>query len=114
MSDAGTGSFRKVEDRYARYDVVAIDGDNIGKVDHTFVDEANQQEYIAVSRGGIAGLIPGTGSSVIPIDVCTVDNNTKTIEVSADKDVIKNSPSLGSGEEMTPEYETQVRSYYRL
>jgi hypothetical protein len=43
-----------------------------------------------------------------------VDNNTKTIEVSADKDVIKNSPSLGSGEEMTPEYETQVRSYYRL
>jgi hypothetical protein len=82
-------------------------------VDTTYVKEAGQQEYVAVRRG-LAGLIPGTGSSVIPMDVCAVDNISKTIQVSTHKDIVKNSPSLGTNEEMTPEHETQVRSYYRL
>jgi len=114
MSAAGgTGSFRRVDDRYDGYTVVDADGDRIGKVDTTFVNEAGQQEYVAVRRG-LAGLIPGTGSSVIPMDVCAVDNTSKTIQVSANKDIVKNSPSLGTNEEMMPEHETQVRSYYRL
>ena len=114
MSAGGiSGSFRKVGDRYDGYTVVDADGDRIGTVDTTYVNEAGQQEYIAVRRG-LAGLIPGTGSSIIPIDVCAVDNTSGTIQVNADKDVVKGSPSLGSTDEMTPDYETQVRSYYRL
>lgn len=109
----GSGGFRKVEDRYARYDVVDEDGEKIGTVDHTFVDEGNQREYIAVKRG-LAGLLPGTGSSILPMEVCTADNTSRTIQATAHKDVIKNSPSLGGGQEMTPEYEGQVRTYYRL
>lgn len=108
-----SGSFRKLEDRYSGYDVVDEDGDKIGTVDTTYVNEAGQQEYVAVRRG-LAGLLPGTGSSIIPMDACAVDNTSRTVRVSADKDVVKGSPSLGSNEQMTPEYETQVRSYYRL
>lgn len=108
-----SGGFRKVEDRYSGYDVVDVGGEKVGTVDHTFVDEGNQREYIVVKRG-LAGLLPGTGSSLIPMDVCAADNTSKTIQVNADKDVIKNSPSLGGGQEMTPEYEGQVRTYYRL
>lgn len=109
----GSGGFRKVEDRYSGYDVVDVDGEKIGTVDHTFVDEGNQREYIAVKRG-LVGLIPGTGSSIIPMDVCAVDNTSGTIHASTNKEVIKDSPSLSGSEHMTPEYEDQVRTYYRL
>ena len=114
MSAGGiSGRFRRVEDRYNRYDVVDANGDKIGTVDDTYVNEADQREYVAVSRG-LAGLLPGTGSSIIPMDVCAVDNTTRTIQASTHKDSVKNSPSLSTNQEMTPEYEGQVRSYYRL
>jgi PRC-barrel domain protein len=108
-----SGRFRRVEDRYNRYDVVDGDGDKVGTVDHTYVSESNLREYVAVSSG-LTGLLPGTGSSIIPLDVCAADNTSRTIQVNAEKDLVKNSPSLGSGDEMSPEYGSQVRSYYRL
>ncbi len=43
-----------------------------------------------------------------------VDNTSRTIQASTHKDTVKNSPSLSTNQEMTPEYEGQVRSYYRL
>ena len=114
MSETGsTGGFRKLGDRYARYDVLDSDGEKIGSVDTTYVNEVDQREYAAVS-GGLAGLLPGTSSTVLPLDICTVDNNSNTITASTHKDTVKNAPSLNSGAEMTPELEAQVRSYYRL
>ena len=61
---------------------------------------------------GLAGLLPGTGSSIIPLDVCTVDNTSRTIQINAENEVVKNFPSLGASDKMSPEYESQVRSYY--
>jgi len=57
-----------VGDRYDGYTVVDADGDKIGIVDTTYVDETSQREYIPVRRG-LTGLLPGTGSSIIPMDV---------------------------------------------
>ena len=114
-----TGRYRKLGDRYAKYDVYDRNGDKVGTVDTTYVNEETQQEYVGVS-GGLSRLIPGTSSmpgtssSLVPVDICTVDNNRKTIEVPADKDTIENSPSLSSGADITPEYEAQIRGYYRL
>ena len=108
------GELRKVEQRYDGYDVLDIDQDKIGSVDATYVNETNQREYIAVS-GGLASLVPGTsGSHLIPVDLCTINNNQRRIEVSTQKDAVKNSPSLSGNTDLTPEYEEQVRSYYRL
>ena len=109
----GAGSFRKVADRYDGYTVVDAEGDKIGTVDTTYVNEGTQSEYVAVRRG-LAGLLPGTGSSIIPMDICAVDNTSSTIQASTHQDTVKNSPSLNTRQEMTPEYEGQVRSYYRL
>ncbi len=109
----GTGSFRKVADRYDGDAEVDADGDKIGTVDTTYVNEGTQKEYVAVRRG-LAGLIPGTGSSIIPMEICAVDNTSRTIQASTHQDAVKNSPSLSTSQEMTPEYEGQVRSYYRL
>ena len=109
----GAGSFRKVADRYDGYTVVDAEGGKIGTVDTTYVNEGTQKEYVAVRRG-LAGLLPGTGSSIIPMDICAVDNTSRTIQASTHQDTVKNSPSLNTSQEMTPEYEGQVRSYYRL
>ncbi len=109
----GTGGFRSVADRYDGYTVVDADGDKIGTVDTTYVNEGTQNEYVAVRRG-LAGLIPGTGASIIPMEICAVDNTSRTIRASTHQDAVKNSPSLSTGQEMTPEYEGQVRGYYRL
>jgi hypothetical protein len=109
----GTGGFRSVADRYDGYTVVDADGGKIGTVDTTYVNKGTQKEYVAVRRG-LAGLIPGTGSSIIPMDICAVDNTSRTIQASTHQDAVKNCPSLSTSQEMTPEYEGQVRSYYRL
>jgi hypothetical protein len=42
---------RKVGDRYDGYTVVDADGEKIGTVDATYVDETSQREYVAVRRG---------------------------------------------------------------
>ena len=106
------GVLRKVEKRYGGFEVQDLEGDRIGSVDATYINEDNQREYIAVS-GGLSAMIPGTsGSNLIPVDICTVDNNRSIIEVSTQKDAVKNSPSLKGTSNLTPEYEAQVRSYY--
>jgi hypothetical protein len=109
----GTGGFITVADRYDGYTVVDADGEKIGTVGTTYVNETNQSEYVAVKRG-LAGLIPGTGSSLIPMEICAIDNTSRTIQAQTHQDAVKNSPSLSSSQEMTSEYEGQVRSYYRL
>jgi hypothetical protein len=104
---------RKMEDLYSRYDVVDRNGEKIGTVDTAYIDERDQHEYVAVKRG-LVGLIPGTGSSLIPLDISRVDNNRRTIEVSVDKDMVKDSPSVDTGRPLSSEQASQVRGYYRL
>jgi hypothetical protein len=83
-------------------------------VDATYVNESSQREYIVVS-GGLSSLIPGSsGSYLIPVDLCTIDNTQRNIEASTTEDAVKNSPSLSSNTDLTPEYEQEVRKYYRL
>ena len=108
------GQLRKVEERYEGYDVFDADHEKIGSVNATYVNESTQREYIVVS-GGLSSLIPGSsGSYLIPADLCTIDNNQRNIEASTTEDAVKNSPSLSSNTDLTPEYEQEVRKYYRL
>ncbi len=109
----GARELRKMEDMYSRYEVVDRNGDKIGTVDTAFIDERDQHEYVAVRRG-LVGLIPGTGSSLIPLDISRIDNNRRTIEVSADKDTVKDSPSVDTARPLSSEQASQVRGYYRL
>jgi hypothetical protein len=109
----GARELRKMEDMYSRYDVTDRNGAKIGTVDAAYIDERDQNEYVAVSRG-VVGLIPGTGSSLIPLDLARVDNNRRTIEVSVDKDMVKDSPSVDTGRPLSSEQASQVRGYYRL
>src|SRR5215211_1575794 len=102
--------FTAIEDRFAGYEVYDQDYEKIGKVDDLFVDESDQPEYIGVKMG-LLGL---SGTTLIPWEVRTSDETTQRIEVSADKDTVKNGPAFNDDRDITPEFEQEVYSYYGL
>jgi uncharacterized protein (TIGR02271 family) len=105
----GRGSERYAE-RYDRYEVYDRDGDKIGKVDDLFVDENDRPEYIGVKMG-LLGL---GGSTLVPLEAARVDEERERIEVQAEKQTVKDAPSYGDNEEITPELERRVYEHYGL
>src|SRR5919107_4396461 len=96
--------------RYEGYTVYDRDGDKIGKVDDLFVDENDQLEYIGVKMG-LFGL---SGTTLIPWEAVRVDEGEHRIEVSVDKETVKNGPAFDNDEDITPDYEERIYSHYGL
>ena len=101
--------FTAIEDRFAGYEVYDRNGEKIGKVDDLFVDENDNPEYIGVKIGFL-----GTSSTLIPMDLVTVDESAGRLDVATDKETAKNGPAFDDDREITPDYENQVYSYYGL
>jgi len=99
--------FTEVEDRFAGYTVYDQGYEKIGKVDDLFVDENDQPEYIGVKMGFL-----GTRSTLIPFSIVRVNDERQLIEVAAEKEHVKDGPSFDDDQEITPEYEQEVNSYY--
>jgi uncharacterized protein (TIGR02271 family) len=105
-----TDGYTAVEDRFAGYTVYDPAGEKIGKVDDLFVDQSDEPEYIGVKMGFL-----GTRSTLIPWDaVSTTDDEGRTITVDTDKEKAKNGPTFDDDREITPEFESEVYSYYGL
>ena len=102
--------FTALEDQYAGYEVYDRNGEKIGKVDDLFVDENDQPEYIGVKMGFL-GL---EGTSLIPWELTRADEQGRRIEVSVEKAQVKEGPSFNDDEDITPQYENEVRSHYGL
>jgi uncharacterized protein (TIGR02271 family) len=102
--------FTAIEDRFAGYEVYDQSGSKIGKVDDLFVDESDQPEYVGVKTGFL-----GTSSTLIPWEaVSSTDDKGGTITVATDKETAKNGPTFDDDREITPEFESEVYSYYGL
>jgi uncharacterized protein (TIGR02271 family) len=99
--------FAAIEDRFSGYTVYDRDGEKVGKVDDLFVDENDQPEYVGVKMGFL-----GTKSTLIPMETATTDETNSSINVSADKETIKDGPAFDDDREITPEYEREVLGYY--
>jgi uncharacterized protein (TIGR02271 family) len=102
--------FTAIEDQYAGYEVYDRNGEKIGKVDDLFLDENDRAEYIGVKMGFL-GL---EGTNLIPWELTKVDEEGRNIEVSVDKATAKEGPSFNDDEDITPEYENEVRNHYGL
>ena len=102
--------FTAIEDQYAGYEVYDRNGEKIGKVDDLFVDENDRAEYIGVKMGFL-GL---EGTSLIPWELTKGAKEGRRIEVSVDKAQVKEGPSFNDDEDITPQYENEVRSHYGL
>jgi uncharacterized protein (TIGR02271 family) len=104
-----TNSFTDLEGRFAGYEVYDQNYEKIGKVDHLFVDESDNLEYIGVKMGFL-----GTRSTLIPMDMVRVNDERRLMQVAVDKDTIKDGPTFDDDREITPGFERQVYSYYGL
>ena len=102
--------FTALEDQYEGYEVYDRNGEKIGKVDDLFVDENDQPEYIGVKMGFLG--LEGTG--LIPWELTRADEQGRRIEVSVEKAQVKEGPSFNDDEDITPQYENEVRSHYGL
>ena len=104
-----TDRFVEIENRFAAYEVYDPTGSKIGKVDDLFVDEGDQPEYIGVKMG-----LFGTKSTLIPWELVEVREDEGRIIAALDKDRVKDGPAFDDDQEITPEFENEVYSYYGL
>jgi len=100
---------REFEEKYEDYKVYDNRGEKIGKVDDLFVDETDREEYIGVKMGFF-----GLKSTLIPMDIVRVNEGDRSIEVAESKDHVKDAPSFDDDEDITPDYEQSIRSYFGL
>ena len=106
---ASEDRLRELEEKYEDYKVYDNQGERIGKVDDLFVDESYREEYIGVKMGFF-----GMKSTLIPMDIVRVNEGERSIEVSDSKDHVKSAPSFDDDEDITPDYEDRIRSYFGL
>ena len=106
---ASEDRLRELEEKYEDYKVYDNRGERIGKVDDLFVDETDREEYIGVKMGFL-----GMKSTLIPMDLVRVNEGERSIEVSDTKGHVKNAPSFDDDEDITPDYEDRIRSYFGL
>ena len=106
---ASEDRLRELEEKYEDYKVYDNQGERIGKVDDLFVDETDREEYIGVKMGFL-----GLKSTLIPMDIVRVNESERSIEVSESKEHVRNAPSFDDDEDITPDYEDRIRSYFGL
>lgn len=89
-------------------DVVDSTGNKIGTVDNVWVDDAtNELEFVGVKTGWLFGK-----THIIPCADAQISSGQ--ISVPYAEDQIKDAPSYGADDELSPEDEQQVYSYYGL
>lgn len=101
--------FTALAEKYAGYDVLDSNNERLGGVDELFLDEDDRPEYIGVKIGPAS-----SGSTLIPVEVATLDEGRKRILISVEKKRAEIGPAFGESEEITPEDEQEVRSFYGL
>src|ERR671915_2588902 len=98
---------RELEERYEDYAVYDRDGDKIGKVDDLFVDERDREEYIGVKMG-LFGL---SGTTLIPMEMVRIDEQERAIEVSEEKERVKDAPTYRDDDEVDASFEERIREH---
>src|SRR5438270_1661107 len=90
------------------YDVLDSTGNKIGTVDNVWIDDAtNELEFVGVKTGWLFGK-----THIIPVAEAQVTDGQITVPYAEDQ--IKEAPSFGADDELTPDDEQQVYSYYGL
>jgi len=87
-------------------DVVGPDGNKIGSVDQTYVDDSGEAQFVEVKTGALFGK-----HKLIPVDSGELTDNG--LQVPYTKDVVDGSPDIpSSADEIEGELLERVREYY--
>src|SRR5829696_4799731 len=111
MVDRGDGAdpFARLKDPGEQYKVYDSHYEKIGEVNDVVLGEDGRVLYVGVTMGFF-----GTNSTMIPAEIIRVNDRRRLIEVSEPAETIRHAPHFGRSEELTPELENHVRTYYGL
>ncbi len=101
--------FAELKEAGDEYTVYDSHYEKVGRVDDLLMDEAERVLYVGVKMGFF-----GTNSTLVPTEIIRVNDRRRLIEVSEPADTIRHAPHFGRSEELTPELENHVRTYYGL
>src|SRR5947209_4353501 len=97
-------------DQLYGYEVMDSAGNKIGAVDGVWVDDAsNQLEFVGVKTGWLMGK-----THIIPVAQAQVDGGSQTVTVPYGESQIKDAPSFGTNDELSPDDENQIYDYYGI
>jgi hypothetical protein len=105
----GVDPFAGLREGGQEYNVYDSHYEKIGKVDDLLLDESDRVLYVGVKMG-----LFGTNSTLVPVEIVRVNDRRHLIEVSEPADTIRHAPHFGRSEELTPELENHVRTYFGL
>lgn len=105
----GADPFAELKEAREEYKVYDSRYEKIGKVDDLVAGEDDRVLYVGVKMGFF-----GTNSTLVPVEMVRVNDKRRLIEVSESAETIKHAPHFGKSEELTPELENHVRSYFEL
>jgi len=101
--------FAELKRAHEEYRVYDAHYESIGRADEIFVDEADHPLYIGIKTGFLEAR-----SILVPLEVIRVNDKRRVIEISGDEDQVRHAPSLGDREEITPDLEVRIHSYFGL
>lgn len=95
-------------DRLPGMNVIGSDGEDIGKVDEVYVDDATGEPSFALVNTGLFGL----KSSFVPLDQAEISG--EDLKVAATKDKVKDAPKIDPDGHLSPDEEDELYRYYGL
>lgn len=97
---------KEAQDEYHVYD---SHYERIGKVDDLLVDDADRVLYVGIKMG-----LFGSNSTLVPVEALRVNDKRQLIEIMETEENIKNAPHFGHKDELSPDFEDRVRTYFGL
>ncbi len=105
----GDDRLGEIEEKYEGYKAYDRDGEELGTVGGIFVDDTGVEEYIGVKMGFFE-----LRSTLIPIEVVSINERERTVEVAESRERIEDAPTHDDDDEIAPDFESLVRSYFGL
>lgn len=101
--------FAELKRAHGDYRVYDVHYESIGKADDLFVDDADRPLYIGIRTG-----LLDARSVLVPMEIIRVNDKRQVIEISDTAEQVRHAPSLEDREEITPELEASIHSYFGL
>lgn len=101
--------FAELKEAGPEYRVYDPHYEKVGKVDDLLVDEDGRVLYIGVKTGFF-----GTNTTLVPAEIIRVNDRRRLIEVFEPAETIRHALHFSKSEELTPELENHVRTYFGL
>lgn len=101
--------FAELKRAHGDYRVYDVHYESIGKADDLFVDDADRPLYIGIRTG-----LLDARAVLVPMELIRVNDKRQVIEISDTAEQVRHAPSLEDREEITPELEASIHSYFGL